>query len=147
MRYGMRYDEAVKLHAELLTAAGKHRGGPIVEAIVRLHAPNGVPAHPEEEQNCYGCPPGEYAESENTWKDCLTLKTMNTWFQVDGYPTGIEAPDPVVCTPSTSSSCPIHGRCNCRVEYSPYRITPARACPLHGEAGTHFYNNGTRRQW
>jgi hypothetical protein len=143
----MRYDVAVKLHAELLVGAGKHRGGPIVEAVVRLHAPVGVPACPADEPNCHGCPPGGYAESENAWEDCLTLKTMNTWFQVNDYPTGVEAPEPVTCTPAASSSCPVHGRCSCRVEYRPYRVIPARACPLHGEAGTHSYSNGPRRQW
>lgn len=134
----MRYDEAVKLHAELLTAAGKHRGGPIVEAVVKLHAPTGMPWAPAAVPNCFGCPPGDYAESENLWVECLTLKTLNTWFHVKGYPTGVEAPSPIVCLPDNRSFCPIHGRCKCRMsDVAPGVKVLVLTCPLHGHGGIH----------
>ncbi len=145
----MRYDEAVKLHKRFVAAAiDDGFSGAIVRAVIALHAPTGMPAFPADEPCCFGCPPGEYAESMNAWEDCLTLKTMNTWFRVDGYPSGIEAPAPIVCEPIAPIFCPIHGRCTCRMERFPYRVIPARACPLHGESGVHTNRDGSKvREW
>ncbi len=148
MEEHVNYGEAVKLHTSILEAAGKSYGRFMVIEVVKLHAPNGNRFVPENIPSCLGCPVGDYAESENLWIDCLTLKTLNVWLKVDGYPSGIVMREPITCTPAERRFCPVCGPCTCRRAENPYRIVYARSCPLHGESSTHANGEGAKlRGW
>lgn len=76
----MRTAEAVALHAAFRQAGG----GEIVQAVIALHAP--MPIAYSNFAECAGCNPGLYAESGTDWPECETLKVINQYLHVEGYP-------------------------------------------------------------
>lgn len=137
----MIYSRAVEIHTAMLHACSSEE----LSAVVKLHSPSGVPAQPNTEPSCIGCPEGNYAETENLWEDCRTLMILNAWLHVDGFRAAdVSAflPPPPVCSADEEYRrdhwCDIHGQCTCgNHQRPPYERYRSKTCPLHGEKTEH----------